>query len=73
MYRTSKHNYSITIPCFTEFQEAGKLTLFVYDFHQFFDGLLGLDLLTRWESNIDLDYCLLLFLRFQRERTCSRA
>lgn len=52
--RTSKHNYSITIPCFTEFQEAGELTFFVYDFHQFFDGLLGLDLLTKWESNIDL-------------------
>lgn len=28
--------------------------MFVYDFHNYFDGLLGFDLLDAWKSNIDL-------------------
>lgn len=51
---TSTHKHSITLPCFKEYNEKGDMTLFVYNFHQFFDGLLGLDLLTAWDSNIDL-------------------
>lgn len=54
IHATSKSNYSITLPCFTEFCEPGDITLFVYRFHDFFDGLIGLDLLNAWDSNIDL-------------------
>lgn len=28
--------------------------MYIYKFHNFFDGLIGLDLLEEWESNIDL-------------------
>lgn len=28
--------------------------MFIYKFHDYFDGLIGLDLLEKWESNIDL-------------------
>lgn len=54
MHATSKNNYSITLPCFPEFFEPGDITLFVYKFHNYFDGLIGLDLLDIWGSNIDL-------------------
>lgn len=30
------------------------MKLFVYRFHEYFDGLIGLDLLAKWEANIDL-------------------
>lgn len=42
---TSTHDFSITIPNFTEFNEQKNIKLFVYKFHNHFDGLLGLDLL----------------------------
>lgn len=42
---TSIHDYSITIPHFAEFGEQAKIKLFVYKFHNYFDGLIGLDLL----------------------------
>lgn len=51
---TSQHNYSITLPAFSEFQEEGNMRLFIYNFHDYFDGLLGYDLLKQWESNINL-------------------
>lgn len=54
IHATSRNNYSITLPSFKEFCEQGNITLFVYKFHKFFDGLIGLDLLNEWGSNIDL-------------------
>ena len=54
VHATSKNNYSITIPCFTELKETENIKLFVYHFHDYFDGLIGLDLLTKWEAKIDL-------------------
>lgn len=54
MHSTSKSNHSITLPCFPEFQEQGNITLFVYDFHNYFDGLIGFDLLDVWDSTINL-------------------
>jgi hypothetical protein len=53
-YATSKSDHSITLPCFDEFNESGDITLFVYNFHNYFDGLIGFDLLDTWDSNIDL-------------------
>lgn len=54
IHATSKNDYSITLPCFTEFNDADSMKLFIYRFHDYFDGLIGLDLLTSWEARIDL-------------------
>lgn len=53
VHATSRSDYSITLPCFEEFNETEDITLFVYKFHDYFDGLIGSDLLNKWESNID--------------------
>lgn len=54
VHATSRNNYSITIPAFNEFQESENIKLFIYKFHEYFDGLIGLDLLEKWEAKIDL-------------------
>lgn len=54
MHGISRNDYSITIPCFTEFNENDTIKLYVYRFHNYFDGLIGLDLLSKWQSKIDL-------------------
>lgn len=54
VHAKSRNDYSITLPCFPEFNDAGYIKLFVYRFHEYFDGLIGLDLLSKWEANIDL-------------------
>lgn len=60
MHATTKNDYSITLPCFPEFCEQDDITLFVYKFHNYFDGLIGFDLLDVWGSNIDLGNKLLI-------------
>lgn len=42
------------MPSFPEFKEEGDITLFILDFHKYFDGLIGFDLLDSWNTNIDL-------------------
>lgn len=54
VHATSKGNYSITLPCFKELGDPDDITLCVYKFHNYFDGLIGLDLLNKWEAKIDL-------------------
>lgn len=54
VHATTRNDYSITLPCFSEFKEENDITLFIYKFHDYFDGLIGLDLLNNWESNINL-------------------
>lgn len=54
VHTTSRNDYSVNLPCFQEFQEQHDINLFIYKFHDFFDGLIGLDLLNKWEANIDL-------------------
>jgi hypothetical protein len=54
VHAISRSNHSITLPCFSEFRDTGDMKLFVYHFHDYFDGLIGLDLLTKWEAKIDL-------------------
>lgn len=60
IHATTRTNYSITIPCFREVKEQSDMTLFIYKFHDYFDGLIGLDLLEKLESNIDLKNKLLI-------------
>lgn len=55
VHATSTNNYSITLPYFPEFKEQGDMTLFIYKFHNYFDGLIGLDLLSAFDCNIDLN------------------
>ena len=49
---TTRNDYSITIPSFQEFNENEDITLFIYKFHDYFDGCY--DLLEKLESSIDL-------------------
>lgn len=54
IHATNRCDYSITFPFFQEFNVHDNVTLYLYKFHNFFDGLLGLDLLDAWNSSIDL-------------------
>lgn len=54
IHGTSHKKYSITLPCFSEFNNRDAMKLFVYRFYDHFDGLIGLDLLTKWEAKIDI-------------------
>lgn len=54
IHATTRNDYSITLPCFPEFNDSNSMKLFIYRFHDYFDGLIGLDLLNNWEARIDL-------------------
>lgn len=54
VHATTRNDFSITLPCFSEFNEQNDITLYIYKFHNHFDGLIGLDLLNSWQSNINL-------------------
>lgn len=41
------------MPNFTEFNDPNDVTFFIYKFHDYFDGLIGSDLLDKWEATID--------------------
>lgn len=60
VHATTRNSHSITLPCFQEFNNNDNIKLFVYKFHNHFDGLIGLDLLTKWEAKIDLKNCKLI-------------
>lgn len=54
VHATSRNNYSITLPSFTEFNDNDTdITFFIYNFHDYFDGLIGTDLLDKWEATIN--------------------
>lgn len=53
VHAVTRSDFSITLPCFTEFNDSDNLTFFVYKFHEYFDGLIGSDLLDKWEASID--------------------
>lgn len=48
-------NTKVNIPSFLEFQEDGILEFFVFKFHDYFDGLIGLNILTKLGAKIDLE------------------
>lgn len=54
VHATTRNDYSISLPNFREFNDNDNVTFFIYKFHNYFDGLIGLDLLNKWEANIDL-------------------
>lgn len=55
VHATSRNDYSISLPCFAELQETDDIKLFIYRFHDYFDGLIGTDLLKdQWTANINL-------------------
>lgn len=54
VHATTRSDHSITLPCFQEFCDTDNIKLFIYRFHDYFDGLIGLDLLSKWEANINL-------------------
>lgn len=54
IHASTMNNYSVTIPCFNEIQDSKSIKLYVYKFHDYFDGLIGCDLLEQWQANIDL-------------------
>lgn len=53
VHAVTRSDHSITMPCFSEFNDKSNVTLFVYNFHEYFDGLIGSDLLDKWEATID--------------------
>lgn len=44
----------IKLPIFVEFKQNGSLSFLLFKFHNYFDGLLGLDALTTLEAKIDI-------------------
>lgn len=55
IHSTIRNDYSITLPCFPEIKDDDSTcTFFLHKFHNYFDGLIGLDILNKWNSNIDL-------------------
>lgn len=53
VHAVTRSDYSITLPCFSEINDKDCVTLFVYNFHDYFDGSIGSDLLDKWEAVID--------------------
>lgn len=56
---TILHRYDldekVTLPIFNEFRQPGEFTFLIFKFHNYFDGLLGLDYLTKLKARIDLE------------------
>lgn len=48
-------NKSTKLPTFHEFNEPGQLNFLLFKFHNYFDGLLGLDILSELRAKIDLE------------------
>lgn len=49
-----KLNQEITLPNFIEFNQPGETRFLIFKFHGYFDGLLGLDVLTNLGATVDL-------------------
>lgn len=53
----NKHqlNSKVNVPSFVEFQENTNFEFFIFKFHNYFDGLIGLDILSKLNAKIDLE------------------
>lgn len=49
-----KLNKEVNFPNFKEFNQPGRIRFLLFKFHGYFDGLIGLDLLSKLEAKIDL-------------------
>lgn len=47
-------NKQVSLPTFSEFNQSGTLKFLIFKFHNFFDGLLGIDSLISLGAKIDL-------------------
>lgn len=54
IHASTKNDYSIFVPGFSEFNDSREMKFFVYKFHNYFDGLIGWDLLEQLQAKIDL-------------------
>lgn len=54
IHATTTNNFSVTIPYFPEMNDQTSIKLYVYKFHEYFDGLIGCDLIEQRQSKIDL-------------------
>lgn len=52
--KTFLANKLVILPIFEEFKQKGKLSLLLFKFHNYFDGLLGIDYLSKVGAKIDL-------------------
>lgn len=53
VHAVTRNEYSITLKNFPEFSDPENVNFFIYKFHDYFDGLIGSDLLDKWEATID--------------------
>lgn len=53
IHASTVNQYSITIPSFPEFNSDEPLKFYIYKFHNYFDGLIGCDLLEQWHAEIN--------------------
>lgn len=55
MFTSHTLNQKIILPAFDEFQQQDlELSFIIFKFHNYFDGLLGLDILDKIQANIDI-------------------
>lgn len=47
-------NKEIILPNFSEFNQEGKMRFLIFKFHGYFNGLIGLDILTTLDAKMDL-------------------
>lgn len=47
-------NKEVKLQTFAEFKQPGELRFLLFNFHNYFDGLIGLDILSQLEASIDL-------------------
>lgn len=50
---TTKNDYSLIVPCFAELGNSRPIKLYVYKFHDFFDGLIGYEQLEKWGAKLN--------------------
>lgn len=53
VFQESSHEYSVNIPIPKIFRVKGQMKLFLFKFHEFFDGLIGMDNMKSLKINLD--------------------
>ena len=53
VFKTHSLNFAVNLPCFQEFNRNIDLEFLLFKFHNYFDGLIGLDILQMLNAKID--------------------